>query len=303
MMTAMLHSVTSAKFGAISIALTLLLAPAALARADETVTFYETAFLPSTVNIVQGDSVIFLWEEGSHIVTSGESSDPADNPGELFEELLDEEHPSFSHSFNDPGVYAFFDAKDEGQIGTIIVELFELEVAVLDSEFDPQTAYVFEGEQILWVFDGDIPHTVTSGTGIADPEAGAAFDESIGFANPDFSYLYETVGTYPYFCRPHEIMGMTGSVVVQYRFVRGDVDSNAIVDLSDAVNLLDYLFLGGFDSTCLDALDANDSGAVNVADAIQILDYLFDSTGADEALPRPFPLAGADRTEDSLLCE
>jgi hypothetical protein len=34
--------------------------------------------------------------------------------------------------------------------------------------------------------------------------------------NPEFYYTFsDTVGTYPYFCRPHELMGMAGTVIVE----------------------------------------------------------------------------------------
>ncbi|MBI4582705.1 MAG: fibronectin type III domain-containing protein [Planctomycetes bacterium] len=79
------------------------------------------------------------------------------------------------------------------------------------------------------------------------------------------------------------------------RFRRGDVDPNDALDTSDAINILYYKFLGQFDPTCLDALDADDSGEIDQTDAIRILLYAF--LGGDP-LPAPFLTCGVDTTPD-----
>ncbi len=70
-------------------------------------------------------------------------------------------------------------------------------------------------------------------------------------------------------------------------FLRGDGNSDATVDIADAIALLEYLFSVGVTPGCLDAGDANDDESVDVADAVQILDLLFSSGG-------PLPAPGAD---------
>ena len=82
-------------------------------------------------------------------------------------------------------------------------------------------------------------------------------------------------------------------------FVRGDTNGNQLVNISDAVVLLGYLFLGGEPVTCLDAADSNDSGTINVADAAYILNFLFRG-GA--MLPPPYPNPALDPTQDGLNC-
>jgi hypothetical protein len=59
------------------------------------------------------------------------------------------------------------------------------------------------------------------------------------------------------------------------RFRRGDVDGSGSPELTDAVEILGYLFQGTANPTCLDAADTNDDGQINVADAIHELTYLF----------------------------
>ena len=82
-------------------------------------------------------------------------------------------------------------------------------------------------------------------------------------------------------------------------FIRGDVNGDGGIDISDAVTTLDYLFTGG-SIGCEKAADSNDDGAINVADGIALLGYLFSGTGD---LPMPFPTCGVDPTVDNLECE
>ncbi len=57
--------------------------------------------------------------------------------------------------------------------------------------------------------------------------------------------------------------------------MRGDVNMDTVCNLTDAINLLDYLYVGSFVSPCADACDVDDSGSVNLADAINLLSGLF----------------------------
>ncbi|MCZ6793321.1 MAG: hypothetical protein O7J95_06885, partial [Planctomycetota bacterium] len=89
------------------------------------------------------------------------------------------------------------------------------------------------------------------------------------------------------------------SARVPENFVRGDADRSEIVDVSDAVHVLTYLFLGGSPGPCLDAMDVDDSGDVDLSDAVALLGFLF----LGGAVPRsPFPEPGRDDTLDELIC-
>jgi hypothetical protein len=76
-------------------------------------------------------------------------------------------------------------------------------------------------------------------------------------------------------------------------FVRGDCDSDGEVSgvVTDAVFLLNFLFLGGPRPGCLAACDANNDGAVIgvVTDAVYLLTFNF---LGGPAPPQPFPLCG-----------
>ncbi|MBN1441988.1 MAG: dockerin type I repeat-containing protein, partial [Planctomycetes bacterium] len=83
-------------------------------------------------------------------------------------------------------------------------------------------------------------------------------------------------------------------------FARGDANADAALDVSDAVTILGYLFLGTAMNDCEDAADVNDDGGLDISDAVRLLGYLF------LGLPRPpdpFGACGSDPTEDDLGCQ
>lgn len=80
---------------------------------------------------------------------------------------------------------------------------------------------------------------------------------------PDFQPLTTTAGA----------ITISGGGVVLFR--RGDVDSSGTLDLTDALRVLGYLFLGSGEPDCLETADADDSGRVELTDALRILNYLF----------------------------
>ncbi|HIN80096.1 MAG TPA: hypothetical protein EYN00_03365 [Planctomycetes bacterium] len=85
-------------------------------------------------------------------------------------------------------------------------------------------------------------------------------------------------------------------------FLRGDVDGSGGSNISDAVQLLNFLFLPTVSEIgCPDGGDANDSGTLNLADAITILQRLF--IPGSPPLPEPVDECGQDPTGDALGCD
>ena len=70
-------------------------------------------------------------------------------------------------------------------------------------------------------------------------------------------------------------------------FVRGDTDSNGSHELTDAVRIFGYLFLGNTDLSCLDAADADNSGLL---DGIATGNVLSSTRGGKKRLDRPVEL-------------
>jgi hypothetical protein len=82
------------------------------------------------------------------------------------------------------------------------------------------------------------------------------------------------------------------------QFLRGNMNLDEKVDISDAISTFGYLFLGAAQPSCLDAVDANDDGQVDISDPTYTLNWLFLGKSAP---PDPGPLAcGFDGTGDSL---
>src|SRR5262245_2838984 len=91
------------------------------------------------------------------------------------------------------------------------------------------------------------------------------------------------------------------------RFVRGDVDGDGEISITDSVVLLSFLYLGGIEPGCLDAADVDDAQDLNITDPINLLGFLF--LGGPP--PRPPSAAstvygpsdcGSDPTADGLGC-
>ncbi len=80
-------------------------------------------------------------------------------------------------------------------------------------------------------------------------------------------------------------------------FIRGDANNDGILDVSDAVKGLLYLF-DGQPLSCQDAADVNDDGRVDISDSVYLLNYLFKG---GQSIPQPIE-PGTDETLDSLTC-
>ncbi len=89
------------------------------------------------------------------------------------------------------------------------------------------------------------------------------------------------------------------SSVPELQFIRGDSNSDGLVDISDAVTTLTGLFIDSQEIRCRAAADSNSDAAVDMSDAIHFLSYRFLGTEPPAA---PFPACGP--TEDiGLGCE
>jgi len=95
---------------------------------------------------------------------------------------------------------------------------------------------------------------------------------------------------------------LTIDVVVDGIFLRGDADGNLRLDLADAINNLVFMTSACPDCPiplCPKALDVNDNGMIDLGDAIQLLNFLYIGGSPPAA---PFPDPGVDPTPDGLDC-
>lgn len=82
-------------------------------------------------------------------------------------------------------------------------------------------------------------------------------------------------------------------------FRRADTNADGAIDISDAVAVLGYLFLGGAVPSCLQAADSNGDDQVDISDASFTLGYLFLGGGP---VPPPFEQCGS-APASALSCD
>ena len=84
---------------------------------------------------------------------------------------------------------------------------------------------------------------------------------------------------------------------VTHEFIRGDADGDGFLVVTDALKILNHLFVGDTSAGLTDAFDLDDTGTLSIGDALYLLNFLF-SNGATPA--PPYPDAGEDPTPDGL---
>ena len=96
----------------------------------------------------------------------------------------------------------------------------------------------------------------------------------------------------------------TGPVAIlnnDSRFLRGDANGDAVVDISDPLTILGALFVGEGEMACEDAADSNDDSILDISDAVHTLSFLFLGS---VVVPAPGTTScGPDPSADSLGCD
>src|SRR5262249_3704127 len=107
---------------------------------------------------------------------------------------------------------------------------FQVQVGQRGQKFSPATITVAPGDTVQWVWAGD-NHSTTSGTP-GNPDG--LWDSGVQNTGFTFSYTFNTVGTFNYYCTPHgSCCGMVGTVVVAAPtvgaiFVNGNATTNKV---------------------------------------------------------------------------
>ncbi len=108
-------------------------------------------------------------------------------------------------------------------------------ITQVDMSFSPPDVVINVGDTVQWVWTAGF-HTVTNGVDLADPTVGKKFDAGLNPTSTTFSYTFTAPGTVFFFCRPHLLFGMTGSVTVQDASGVGDVPAHATLALASTPN-------------------------------------------------------------------
>jgi plastocyanin len=93
-------------------------------------------------------------------------------------------------------------------------------------EFVPATVTIQVGESVAWVNASAIPHTATDDPAknpVAQvfpeyaklPPGAMAWDSGLLQPGQSFAHTFTVPGTYAYFCIPHVLSGMRGTITVQ----------------------------------------------------------------------------------------
>jgi plastocyanin len=84
-------------------------------------------------------------------------------------------------------------------------------VKMINYQFEPSSLTIDPGDTVVWINTTDMIHTSTSGTNCT---ANGNWNSGNVEASKQFSYVFSSKGSFPYFCLPHCVSGMTGVIHV-----------------------------------------------------------------------------------------
>ncbi|MEK6672746.1 MAG: plastocyanin/azurin family copper-binding protein [Nitrospirota bacterium] len=87
----------------------------------------------------------------------------------------------------------------------------DYQINIWDNFFDPQTITINAGDTVTWQNYGNFIHTATSGTNC---NSDGKFNSGNLSKNQAYTVQFNEAGTYTYFCIPHCMAGMTGTITV-----------------------------------------------------------------------------------------
>ena len=137
-------------------------------------------------------------------------------------------------------------------------------VLAYDMTFEPEVVQVNVGDTILWRYVSGTPHTVTSG----DPCTwDGLFYGGLSVALPVFEWVVpeDAASVIPYFCAPHCVNGMVGTIEVAQECM-GDLNDDGVVDGNDILFVLAYWGVTGSSG------DATGNGVVDGDDLLVVLE-------------------------------
>lgn len=85
-------------------------------------------------------------------------------------------------------------------------------VWIYNMSFEPVVLTISSGDKVVWVNKSNIDHTITSG---GDCTKDGKWNSGYFGHNQSYSYIFDSVGTYNYFCIPHCLSGMKGVIIIK----------------------------------------------------------------------------------------
>ncbi len=121
-------------------------------------------------------------------------------------------------------------------------------------------------------------------------------NEDRGFGFPPVDHLYSSEQGD---IRPALVSGAitVGDETDESRFLRGDCNSDNVLDIADAIANLLSLF-GSGKPICPEACDTNNDQLLDISDPVSLLNFLF---GDSRPFEPPFPVCGKDPDEENSL--
>ena len=88
-----------------------------------------------------------------------------------------------------------------------------------DYEFVPSSLTIKRGDSVKWVVTGTRPHEVASGTVTLTEDGREGVPDGLWdsgkLASGSFTYTFNTIGIFPYYCDSHVDVGMIGMITVE----------------------------------------------------------------------------------------
>jgi len=152
-------------------------------------------------------------------------------------------------------------------------------------------------QYIRWGVGTPVLEEAAAGAGIwvkgeAIDTAGAPQNSSITFDGPGLGPAGYRLDVSPSLGRPNK------EGPIEKPFVRGDCNQDRVTDLSDAIVVFGFLFMGQSVPQCLDACDTNNDSANDISDGVFTLGFLFLGGGP----PTPPLVCGLEPQSDELSC-
>ncbi len=238
------------------------------------------------------DVALFLYSEGdlTTVVNIRANADAMPGGGRLKELGYQMGH----YYLNDAGDVVF-----QGTLDTLTLDIDG------DGQLEPdQGIYVWSGGQVSLVAKTgmDLPG-IGKLLAVLPPAFLSALPQDYPYAW--FSAALNDRGQIPFMASVKDQGGQVRGVLLlatpaDALFVRGDIDADRDTGLTDAIVLIDYLFLGGLRPPCDDAADVDDNAALELTDAVYLISYLF--LGGEPPPAPSFHPCGPDATKDALDC-